>query len=128
MISPLRAEVYFVNLKVFTNLKWGTRDPVAFRDAEFGLVRLRAHGVFNIRVMQPVLFINTLAGTMGKYSTEQIEEYLKRVIVSRLNDYLGETLKTLFDLPGSFDELATGLQSAWLRIFLVSVSPLTDCI
>ena len=109
MISPLRAEVYFVNLKVFTDLKWGTRDPVAFRDAELGLVRLRAHGVFNIRVVQPVLFINTLAGTMGKYTTEQIEEYLKRVIVSRLNDFLGEKLNTLFDLPGSFDELATGL-------------------
>ena len=95
--SPLRAEVYFVNLKVFPNLRWGTRDPVAFRDSELGFVRLRAHGVFNIRIVQPVLFINTLAGTMGKYSTEQIEDYLRRVIVSRLNDYLGETLDTNAD-------------------------------
>ncbi len=118
MKSPLRAEVYFVNLKVFTDLKWGTRDPVAFRDAELGLVRLRAHGVFNIRVIQPVLFINTLAGTMGKYSTEQVEEYLKRVIVSRLNDFLGEKLKTLFDLPGTFDELATGLQKRLANDFV----------
>ena len=110
MKSPLRAEVYFVNLKVFADLKWGTRDPVAFRDAELGLVRLRAHGVFNIRIVQPVLFINTLAGTMGKYSSEQVEEYLKRVIVSRFNDYLGEKLRTLFDLPGHFDALALGLQ------------------
>ena len=110
MKSPLRAEVYFVNLKVFTDLKWGTRDPVAFRDAELGLVRLRAHGVFNIRIVQPVLFINTLAGTMGKYSSDQVEEYLKRVIVSRFNDYLGEKLRTLFDLPGHFDALALGLQ------------------
>ena len=117
MISPLRAEVYFVNLKVFTDLKWGTRDPVAFRDAELGLVRLRAHGVFNIRVVQPVLFINTLAGTMGKYTTEQIEEYLKRVIVSRLNDFLGEKLNTLFDLPGSFDELAAGLSKRLIKDF-----------
>ncbi len=109
MQSPLRAEVYFVNLKVFTDLKWGTRDPVAFRDSELGLIRLRAHGVFNIRVVQPVLFINTLAGTMGKYTTEQVEEYLRRVIVSRFNDYLGEHLKTLFDLPGNFDEMAEGL-------------------
>jgi len=108
--SPLRAEVYFVNLKVFPNLKWGTRDPVAFRDSELGFVRLRAHGVFNIRIVQPVLFINTLAGTMGKYSTEQIEDYLRRVIVSRLNDYLGETLDTLFNLPALFDELAVGLK------------------
>ncbi len=117
MISPLRAEVYFVNLKVFPNLKWGTRDPVAFRDADLGLIRLRAHGVFNIRVVQPVLFINTLAGTMGKYTTEQIEEYLRRVIVSRLNDYLGEKLKTLFDLPGTFDELATGLKERLAKDF-----------
>ncbi|MGD8959109.1 MAG: SPFH domain-containing protein, partial [Desulfobacteraceae bacterium] len=63
--SPLRAEVYFVNLKVFTNLKWGTRDPVAFKDRELGLVRLRAFGVFNLQVVQPVLFINTLVGTQG---------------------------------------------------------------
>ena len=117
LISPLRAEVYFVNLKVFPNLKWGTRDPVAFRDSELGLVRLRAHGVFNIRVVQPVLFINTLAGTMGKYTTEQIEEYLRRVIVSRLNDYLGETLDTLFDLPGKFDELATALKERLVKDF-----------
>lgn len=110
MVSPLRAEVYFINLKVFPDLKWGTRDPVAFRDSELGLVRLRAHGVFNIRVVQPVLFINTLAGTMGKFTTEQVEEYLRQVIVSRLNDFLGEQLNSLFDLPGSFDELAAGLQ------------------
>ena len=65
MESPLRAEVYFVSLKVFTNLKWGTRDPVAFKDAKLGLVRLRAFGVFNIQVVQPVLLINTLVGTQG---------------------------------------------------------------
>lgn len=109
MISPLRAEVFFVNLKVFSDLKWGTRDPVAFRDAELGLVRLRAHGVFNIRVVQPVLLINTLVGTMGRYSTEQMEDYLRQVIVSRFNDYLGEHLHSLLDLPGSFDDIAQGL-------------------
>ena len=49
--SPLRAEVYFVNLKYFTNLKWGTRNPVAFRDDELGLIRLRAHGIFNIQIV-----------------------------------------------------------------------------
>ena len=56
--SPLRAEVYMVNLKCFTNLKWGTRQPVAFRDSELGLIRLRAHGIFNFQVVKLVLFIN----------------------------------------------------------------------
>lgn len=110
LISPLRAEVFFVNLKTFTDLKWGTRDPVAFRDAELGLVRLRAHGVFNIRIVQPLLFINTLAGTMGRYTTEEIEDYLRQVIVSRFNDYLGDHLRSLVDLPGRFDEIAEGLR------------------
>jgi membrane protease subunit (stomatin/prohibitin family) len=110
MTSPLRAEVYFANMKVFPNLKWGTRDPVAFRDSELGLIRLRAHGVYNIQVVQPLLFINSLVGTMATFTTEQIEEYLKRVIVSRFNDYLGEQLDSLFSLPGKYDELSKGLQ------------------
>jgi len=109
MTSPLRAEVYFVNLKVFTNLKWGTRDPVAFKDSRLGLIRLRAFGVFNVRVAQPILLINNLVGTQGLYTTEEIEEYLNRVIVSRFNDYLGEKLDSLFDLPGQYDDLSSGM-------------------
>ncbi len=109
LVSPLRAEVYFVNLKVFTNLKWGTRDPVAFKDSELGLVRLRAFGVFNLQVMQPVLFINSLVGTQGMYTTSEIEEYLNRVIVSRFNDYMGETIDSILNLPAKYDELSEGL-------------------
>ncbi len=115
--SPLRAEVYFVNMKYFTNLKWGTRNPIAFRDAELGRVRLRAHGIFNIQIVQPVLFINSMIGTMGKISTEDISTYLKRIIVSRLNDYLGEKLDTIFNLPGKFDELSIELQKKLVRDF-----------
>jgi membrane protease subunit (stomatin/prohibitin family) len=107
--SPLRAEVYFVNLKVFTNLKWGTRDPVAFKDSELGLIRLRAFGVFNLQVVQPVLFINRLVGTQGMYSTAEIEEYLNRVIVSRFNDFMGETIDSILTLPAKYDELSEGL-------------------
>jgi membrane protease subunit (stomatin/prohibitin family) len=107
--SPLRAEVYFVNLKIFTNLKWGTRDPVAYKDSELGLVRLRAFGVFNLQVVQPALFINRLVGTQGIYNTEEIEEYVNRVIVSRFNDYMGQTLDTLLNLPAKYNELSQGL-------------------
>ncbi len=111
MKSPLRAEVYFVNMKVFTNFKWGTRDPVAFRDKELGLIRLRAFGVFNIKVLQPVLFINTLVGTQGIFTTKEIEEYLSSVIVSRFNDYLGEHLDTILNLPGKYEAISEGLES-----------------
>ncbi len=110
MTSPLRAEVYFANMKVFPNLKWGTRDPVAFKDTELGLIRLRAFGMFNIQVIQPVLFINSLAGTQGVFSTEEIEEYLSKVIVSRFNDYIGSNLDSFINLPGQYDEMADGLK------------------
>jgi membrane protease subunit (stomatin/prohibitin family) len=115
--SPLRAEVYMVNLKYFTNLKWGTMSPVAFRDSELGLIRLRAHGVFNIQIVQPVLFINSLVGTMGSFTTEAIATYLKEVIVSRFNDYLGEILDTILNLPGRFDELSLQLQKRLIGDF-----------
>jgi len=110
MTSPLRAEVCMVNMKIFPNLKWGTMDPVAFKDSELGLIRLRAYGIFNIRVVQPLLFINSLVGTMGIFSTEGIEEYLKGVIVSRFNDHLGENLDSLVNLAGRYDELSKGLK------------------
>jgi membrane protease subunit (stomatin/prohibitin family) len=134
MTSPLRAEVYMVNMKVFPNLKWGTSDPVAFKDSELGLIRLRAHGVFNIQVIQPVLFINTLVGTMGRFTTEEIEDYLKRVIVSRLNDYLGEELDSLLHLPGRYDQFSHDLRErmkmdfahfglALQNLYITSITP-----
>jgi membrane protease subunit (stomatin/prohibitin family) len=107
--SPLRAEIYFINLKVFTNLKWGTRDPVAFKDSELGLIRLRAFGIFNLQVIQPVLFINSLVGTKGMFTTSEIEEYLNRVVVSRFNDYMGETIDSILNLPAKYNDLSTGL-------------------
>jgi membrane protease subunit (stomatin/prohibitin family) len=134
MTSPLRAEMYFVNLKIFTNLKWGTRDPVAFKDSELGLIRLRAFGVFNLQVIQPVLFINSMVGTQGIYTTEEIEEYLNRVIVSRFNDYMGETIDSILNLPAKYDELSEGLAKrlqddfghfglALTHIYLNSITP-----
>lgn len=108
--SPFRADVYFVARKVFPDLKWGTKDPVAFRDAELAMVRLRAHGVFATRVVDPQVFLNSLVGSQGRYTTDEIEGYLRGLVVARLNDVLGETLKTLFDLPRLYDELAEALK------------------
>jgi membrane protease subunit (stomatin/prohibitin family) len=108
--SPLRAEVYFANMKVFPNLTWGTRDPVAFKDSRLGLIRLRAFGIFNIQVIQPALFVNTIVGTKSTYAVSDIEEYLSSVIVSRFNDYLGEKLDTVFNLPGQYDTISEGLK------------------
>jgi len=126
MTSPLRAEVYFTNMKVFPNLTWGTRDPVAFRDRELGLIRLRAFGVFNLRILQPLLFINSLVGTQGVYTTEAVAEYLNRVIVSRFNDFMGERIDTIFDLPARYNELSGELKNLLQNDFTQFGLGLTD--
>ncbi len=108
--SPFRAEIYFANMKVFTNMKWGTKDPVAFKDSALGMVRLRAFGIFTTRITQPLLFINTIVGTMGEYFTDNIEGYFRDIIVSRLNDFLGEYVDTILDLPRIYDELGVAVK------------------
>lgn len=117
LTSPLRAEVYFVNMKVFPNLKWGTKDPVAFKDSQLGLIRLRAFGMFNVRVVQPVLFVNSLVGTDNIYPVEQLENYLSGIIVSRLNDLFGDTLDSVVNLPGRYDEMSGKLVERLVKDF-----------
>jgi membrane protease subunit (stomatin/prohibitin family) len=108
--SPFRADVYYVAKKVFTGMRWGTREPVVFRDAELAMVRLRANGNFAARVIDPQLFVNQIVGSQGRYAIDAVEGYLRDVIVARLNDVLGSTLKTIFDLPQHYDELAEALK------------------
>jgi membrane protease subunit (stomatin/prohibitin family) len=108
--SPFRVEIVYVNLKVFTKMKWGTKEPVPFRDTELGVVRLRAFGNFVLKIKEPQLFVNTIVGTQGRYTSEEIEGYLRDVIVARFNDLLGENVKSVFDLAKVYDELAVALK------------------
>ncbi|MCL5773773.1 MAG: SPFH domain-containing protein [Firmicutes bacterium] len=108
--TPFQAEVYFVNQKVFPDLKWGTKEPIVFRDAELSMVRLRAFGTYAVRIVDPQLFVNTLAGTQGLYTTETLGSYLKGIIVSRLNDLMGSVMKTILDLGSKYDELGSALK------------------
>jgi membrane protease subunit (stomatin/prohibitin family) len=84
---------------------------VAFKDSELGMVRLRAFGNYTMRITQPLLFINTLVGTQGIFTTKEISDYLRDVIVSRINDLMGESLDTIFNLPQYYDELAVALKT-----------------
>jgi membrane protease subunit (stomatin/prohibitin family) len=75
------------------------------------MVRLRAFGIFSMRIIEPQLFVNTVVGTQQRYTTGDVEGFLRDIIVSRLNDVLGETLKTLLDLPRYYDELGVALKT-----------------
>lgn len=104
--SPFRSEVYYINLKTFTDLKWGTKHPVAFHDSELGLIRLRGHGAYTMKIVNPTLFLNSVVGRQANYTTLDIQNYLRDVIIARLNDMLGEKLNTIFDLPKQYTKLA----------------------
>lgn len=103
--SPFKAEVYFVNTRQFTDLKWGTSNPVMMRDADFGMVRLRAFGNYSIRVTDPSALIREIAGTNSHFVTEDIEGQLKRTLVSGLSDALGESKIAALDLASNYDEV-----------------------
>jgi len=104
--SPFKAEVYFVNTKQFTDLKWGTPNPVMMRDTDFGMVRLRAFGIYSMRVQDPRAFIKEVAGTNARFVTEDIEGQLKRTLVSGFSDALGESKIAALDLASNYDELS----------------------
>jgi len=104
--SPFKAEVYFVNTRQFTDLKWGTSNPVMMRDADFGMVRLRAFGIYSIRVTDPPSLIREIAGTNSHFVTEDIEGQLKRMLVSGLSDTLGESKIAALDLASNYDEVS----------------------
>ncbi len=109
--SPFRAEVVFVNLKQFTDMKWGTPQPITLRDAEFGMVRLRAFGRYAMQVRDPQHFVNAIVGTQGIYTTQDLEDYLRSIIVSRFTDLLGEMTTSLLELPRRFDELNAAMRT-----------------
>lgn len=126
--SPFQAQVYYVSMKKFIDLKWGTKSPINFRDSELTFVQLRASGKFSMRVKDPQLFINEIVGTQGKYTTNEIEDYLRDSIVSRLNTVLGRNLKTVFDLGQFYPQIEEGMKAEVTDFFSSMGIELTDII
>ena len=106
--SPFKAEVYFVNTRQYTDRKWGTQNPVMMRDAEFGMLRLRAFGIYSFKVERPEVFLKEVFGTAAEFTADAIEGQLKRSIVSGLSDLLGEAGIPALDLASRYDELSAG--------------------
>ena len=109
--SPFKSEVYFVNTKQFTDMKWGTSNPVMLRDADFGIVRLRAFGAYSLRVADPGEFIKQIAGTNAQFQTEDIDVQLKRAIVTEFSDAIGEMKIPALDLAAQYKEIGEQIRS-----------------
>lgn len=132
--TPFTAEVYFVNTRDFTDMRWGTPEPITLRDEVLRMVRIRAHGTYNMAVDDPQLFVGQLVGARGYLSTEDVSDYLRSMIINRLTDLLGQHVKSILDLPAMFEELSAAARVrlrddfaaiglSLKQLYLLSISP-----
>jgi membrane protease subunit (stomatin/prohibitin family) len=100
--SPFLAEVYFCSMRQFTDLKWGTMNPIMMRDAEFGPVRIRSFGTYVIRVKDPAVLIRQIVGTDGRFTVEEIDNQLRNLIVSRFAEIVGQSHIPVLDMAANY--------------------------
>jgi len=109
--SPFRSEVYFINTRPVTDLRWGTPSPVTVRDPDFTMVQVRANGLCVLRIADPEIFLREIIGTDSSVSTEEISELLRRVITQAFSDMVLESKLGVIDLQGRQTELAGKLKN-----------------
>ncbi|MBE9181441.1 SPFH domain-containing protein [Oculatella sp. LEGE 06141] len=112
--SPFKAEVYFFNTKVFTNLKWGTSNPITIRDSELGPVRLRAFGSYNICVANPSVMLQQLVSTDGLFQVDEVSDHIRNMIVTAYATWFARAGISLYDFASHYSEMGetirTGMQ------------------
>lgn len=109
--TPFKAEVYFVSLREFTDLKWGTPTPITISDPVLRMARVQARGSFAVQVADPQLFVNKIVGTQGIYRTPDIQGFLRSMILTKLTDLVGEMKKSVIELSGMAEELTMGVRA-----------------
>jgi len=107
---PYKGDIYFTSTRQFTDQKWGTSNPIMMRDADFGVVRLRAFGVFAYRITDPAVFLKEVVGTAGLFTTDEINAQLKRKLVSALADTIGESKIPVLDLVAKYMDLGDAMR------------------
>ncbi|NHC24999.1 SPFH domain-containing protein [Nocardioides sp. IC4_145] len=107
--SPFKAEVYFVGTRQYTDMKWGTQNPFTVRDAEFGIVRLRAFGTYALRVTDPSALLQQLVGSDPDFVTGEVEEFLRQVIVEAVTTALAGAGIPMLDLAANQSEISRTL-------------------
>lgn len=103
--SPFKAEVYFLSMRRFTDLKWGTKQPLMLRDPEFGGLRVRAFGTYGTRITEPLTFVREIVGTEGVFTTDEISDQLRNLITSRFASIIGGAAIPVLDMAANYDQL-----------------------
>lgn len=104
--SPFKAEVYFVNTHNFTDLKWGTQNPIMLRDPEFGPLRLRAFGTYALKVNDPAKLIREIVGTDSRFTVDELTGQLRNFIVSRFAEVVAQSNIPALEMAANYDQMA----------------------
>jgi membrane protease subunit (stomatin/prohibitin family) len=115
--SPFKAEVYFVGTRLYTDMKWGTQEPVTVRDAEFGMVRLRAFGTFALQVTDPAALLRQLVGTDPNFTTEEVQDFLREKMVSEVGTALASSGVPMLDLAANQQKISETLAGTLTTAF-----------
>lgn len=107
--SPFKADVYYVNTRLFTGNKWGTSNPIMLRDADFGIVRARAFGTYDFRVVDVPLFLKEVAGSDHNFRLDEFAETMRSRVVSIFSDALASSGVPVLDVATRFTELGDAL-------------------
>jgi len=107
--SPFKADVYFINTRLFTGNKWGTANPIMMRDQDFGIVRLRAFGTYDFRVVEPRLFLKEVVGTDQNFRVDEFAETMRSRLVSIFADSLATAKIAALDIASRYTELGEAL-------------------
>jgi excisionase family DNA binding protein len=107
--SPFKADVYFVSTRLFTGNKWGTANPVMMRDADFGVVRLRAYGTYDFRITDVPRFLKEVAGTDQHFRLDEFTDVMRSRLVSVFSDALASSKIPALDVASRYGELGEAL-------------------
>src|SRR5271168_2951111 len=107
--SPFKADVYFVNTRLFTGNKWGTANPIMMRDADFGIVRTRAYGIYDFHVTDVKLFLKEVAGTDDHFRLDEFSDTMRSRIVSVFTEALAAAKVPVLDVAARYAELGAAL-------------------
>src|SRR5262245_58489247 len=107
--SPFKADIYFVNTRLFTGNKWGTANPIMMRDPDFGVVRVRAFGTYDFHVVDPKLFLKEVAGTDDHFRLDEFTDTMRSRIVSVFSDALASAKVPVLDVTARYQDLGEAL-------------------
>ncbi len=103
--SPFKSEIYFVNTTRFSNLKWGTKNPIMLRDPEFGPTRLRAFGSYTVKVADPARFLSEIVGTDGEFTMDEISYQIRNIIVQAFSRIIAGSGIPVLDMAANTHDL-----------------------